>query len=146
MLIDFRKRSVKYNRPSGTASWGTRAKDWERGIDYDRLSKQRIARAQAAIKSAGPGAVICFDFDTIRPIISKRYRGQTAPLNDGMVFALETWKGPDDGSGAVRIEEEVVVTKVELPNHYQFSVRPHALLWFARLRCVLISSTRSKFA
>jgi len=27
------------------------------------------------------------------------------------VFALETWKGAEDGSGAARIEEEVVVTK-----------------------------------
>jgi Xaa-Pro aminopeptidase len=46
-----------------------------------------------------------------RPIISKRYRGQKTPLKEGMVFALETWKGADDGSGAARIEEEVVVTK-----------------------------------
>jgi Xaa-Pro aminopeptidase len=46
-----------------------------------------------------------------RPIISKRYTGQNTPLTEGMVFALETWKGAEDGSGAARIEEEVVVTK-----------------------------------
>ncbi len=46
-----------------------------------------------------------------RPIISKRYQGQTRPLKEGMVFALETWCGAEDGSGAARIEEEVVVTK-----------------------------------
>jgi Xaa-Pro aminopeptidase len=46
-----------------------------------------------------------------RPIISKRYHGQTRPLKEGMVFALETWCGAEDGSGAARIEEEVVVTK-----------------------------------
>jgi Xaa-Pro aminopeptidase len=46
-----------------------------------------------------------------RPIFSKRFRGQNRPLVEGMVFALETWKGADDGSGAARIEEEVVVTK-----------------------------------
>ena len=46
-----------------------------------------------------------------RPIISKRYRGQNQPLREGMVFALETWCGAEDGSGAARIEEEVVVTK-----------------------------------
>jgi Xaa-Pro aminopeptidase len=45
-----------------------------------------------------------------RPIFSKRFRGQNRPLVKGMVFALETWKGADDGSGAARIEEEVVVT------------------------------------
>jgi Xaa-Pro aminopeptidase len=28
-----------------------------------------------------------------------------------MVFALQTWKGAKDGSGAARIEEAVVVTK-----------------------------------
>jgi len=32
-------------------------------------------------------------------------------LKEGMVFALETWCGSEDGSGAARIEEEVVVTK-----------------------------------
>jgi Xaa-Pro aminopeptidase len=46
-----------------------------------------------------------------RPIISRRYTGQTRPLKEGMVFALETWCGAEDGSGAARIEEEVVVTR-----------------------------------
>jgi Xaa-Pro dipeptidase len=46
-----------------------------------------------------------------RPIISRRYPGQSAVLKEGMVFALECWKGAEDGSGAARIEEEVVVTK-----------------------------------
>ena len=46
---------MKYNRPQATASWGTMAKDWERGIDYDRLHKQRLARAQQAIRHAGLG-------------------------------------------------------------------------------------------
>ena len=32
---------MKYNRPQATASWGTMAKDWEKGIDYDRLHKER---------------------------------------------------------------------------------------------------------
>ena len=46
-----------------------------------------------------------------RPIISRRYTGNTRPLKEGMVFALETWCGAADGSGAARIEEEVVVTR-----------------------------------
>ena len=57
---------MKYNRPHATASFGTQAKDWERGIDYDRLFKARLKRAQDAIKAAGLGAVICFNFDNIR--------------------------------------------------------------------------------
>ena len=39
------------------------------------------------------------------------FAAKIVPLVEGMVFALETWKGADDGSGAARIEEEVVVTK-----------------------------------
>mgnify|MGYP002835991836 CR=1 FL=1 len=31
-------------------------------------------------------------------------------IKKGMVFAVECWKGAEDGSGAARIEEEVVVT------------------------------------
>ena len=59
---------MKYNRPQATASWGTMAKDWEKGIDYDRLHKQRLARAQEAIRHAGLGAVLAFNFDNIRYI------------------------------------------------------------------------------
>lgn len=57
---------MKYNRPHATATWGTMAKDWERGIDYDRLIRERFERAQAAVKAAGLGAVVCFNFDNIR--------------------------------------------------------------------------------
>jgi Xaa-Pro dipeptidase len=46
-----------------------------------------------------------------RPIISRRYMGSKTKLKEGMVFAVECWKGAADGSGAARIEEEVVVTK-----------------------------------
>ena len=59
---------MKYNRPQATASWGTMAKDWEKGIDYDRLHKQRLARAREAIRHAGLGAVLAFNFDNIRYI------------------------------------------------------------------------------
>src|ERR1700756_370028 len=59
---------MKYNRPQATASWGTMAKDWEKGIDYDRLPKARVKRAQEAIRHAGLGAVLAFNFDNIRYI------------------------------------------------------------------------------
>ena len=45
-----------------------------------------------------------------RPILSRRFTGTNTVLKEGMVFAVETWKGAADGSGAARIEEEVVVT------------------------------------
>ena len=46
-----------------------------------------------------------------RPILTRRYKNPEAVLKEGMVFAVECWKGAEDGSGAARIEEEVVVTK-----------------------------------
>ncbi|HUY02814.1 MAG TPA: Xaa-Pro peptidase family protein [Rhodocyclaceae bacterium] len=57
---------MKYNRPHATAAWGTMAKDWERGIDYQRLVRERFERAQAAVKAAGLGGVLCFNMDNVR--------------------------------------------------------------------------------
>jgi Xaa-Pro dipeptidase len=47
-----------------------------------------------------------------RPIISRRFCfDHPTEIKEGMVFAVETWCGAADNSGAARIEEEVVVTK-----------------------------------
>ena len=47
-----------------------------------------------------------------RPIITRRFSfDHPQELKENMVFAVETWCGAEDGSGAARIEEEVVVTK-----------------------------------
>ena len=59
---------MKYNRRHSTASWGTMAKDWEKGIDYARLVRERFERAQNSVKQSGLGAVLCFNFDNIRYI------------------------------------------------------------------------------
>ena len=55
-----------YNRPHKTATWGTMAKDWEAGINYPRLREERAQKAQAAIKAAGLGGVLCFMMDNVR--------------------------------------------------------------------------------
>ena len=39
---------MKYNRPNARATWGTMAKDWEAGVDYSRMIKERFEKAQAA--------------------------------------------------------------------------------------------------
>jgi Xaa-Pro aminopeptidase len=47
-----------------------------------------------------------------RPILSRRFCfDHPTQIKEGMVFAVECWLGAEDGSGAARIEEEVVVTK-----------------------------------
>ena len=61
---------MKYNRPFSTAAWGAMAKDWEQGVDYHRLSVDRLKRAQTAVKHAGLGGVLCFNFDNIRYVTS----------------------------------------------------------------------------
>ena len=47
-----------------------------------------------------------------RPILSRRFCfDHPTVIKEGMVFAVECWCGADDGSGAARVEEELVVTK-----------------------------------
>jgi Xaa-Pro dipeptidase len=47
-----------------------------------------------------------------RPIFSRRFcLDYPTVIKENMVFALETWCGAADGSGAARIEEQIVVTK-----------------------------------
>lgn len=47
-----------------------------------------------------------------RPILSRRFSmAHPTEFKEGMTFALECWCGAEDGSGAARIEEEIVVTK-----------------------------------
>jgi hypothetical protein len=59
---------MKYNRPYSRARWGTMAKDFELGVNFDRLRRERLAKAQAAIKARGLGAILCFDMDSVRYI------------------------------------------------------------------------------
>ena len=47
-----------------------------------------------------------------KPVISRMFSLEKPfEIQEGMVFALETWCASEDGSGSARIEEEVVVTK-----------------------------------
>ena len=47
-----------------------------------------------------------------KPVVSRRFSlDKPTVLEEGMVFALETYCAAKDGSGAARIEEECVVTK-----------------------------------
>lgn len=108
---------MKYNRPHATASYGTQAKDWEKGIDYDRLLKQRLARAQNAIKAAGLGAVICFNFDNIR-YITGTHIGEWA-RDKFMRYALCGVEGApllwDPAAPAKRISSPWVADNVAAP-------------------------------
>ncbi len=61
---------MQYNVKFSRARWGTMARDFEMGVDFPRLRRERFSRAQAAVKAAGLGATLCFDMDNIRYITS----------------------------------------------------------------------------
>jgi Xaa-Pro aminopeptidase len=108
---------MKYNSPHATASYGTQAKDWEGGVDYDRLRKQRLQRAQNAIKAAGLGAVICFNFDNIR-YVTGTHLGEWA-RDKAMRYALCGAEGPpllwDPAAPAKRISSPWIAEHVAAP-------------------------------
>jgi Xaa-Pro aminopeptidase len=47
---------------------GTMAVDWEQRIDFDRLRKERLARAKALLAKSEMGALLCFDMNNVRYI------------------------------------------------------------------------------
>ena len=108
---------MKYNRPHATASFGTQAKDWERGIDYDRLFKERLKRAQDSIRAAGLGAVICFNFDNIR-YVTGTHVGEWA-RDKFMRYALCGTEGApllwDPAAPAKRISSPWIADNVAAP-------------------------------
>jgi Xaa-Pro aminopeptidase len=108
---------MKYNSPHAGASWGTQAKDWERGIDYDRLFKARLKRAQEAIGFAGLGAVLCFNFDNIR-YVTGTHIGEWA-RDKFMRYALCPADGPpflwDPAPPAKRLSSPWIADNVAAP-------------------------------
>jgi Xaa-Pro aminopeptidase len=108
---------MKYNSPHAGASWGTQAKDWERGIDYDRLFKARLKRAQEAVGFAGLGAVLCFNFDNIR-YVTGTHIGEWA-RDKFMRYALCPADGPpflwDPAPPAKRLSSPWIADNVAAP-------------------------------
>ncbi len=45
---------MKYNSPHSTAAWGMMAKDWEQGVDYHRLSVDRLKSRPSRDPPCGP--------------------------------------------------------------------------------------------
>src|SRR6201987_3974453 len=47
-------------------TYGTMAVDWEDRVDFDRLRRQRLARAQDLLAKSEKGALLCFDMNNVR--------------------------------------------------------------------------------
>ena len=92
---------MKYNRPHAGAAWGTQAKDWEGGVDYDRLRKGRLARHEvwdahpelkrAAAQASEPTSMecpICEEDHVV--LVTYAFRNALLPVSSvlGMVFSF----------------------------------------------------------
>ena len=66
-------------------TYGTMAVDWEKRIDFDRLRRERLARAKALLAKSEMGALLCFDMNNVRYITVDAHRhlgaGQNQPLH-----------------------------------------------------------------
>jgi Xaa-Pro aminopeptidase len=49
-------------------TYGTMAVDWEERINFDRLRRERLARAKQLLKASEMGALLCFDMNNVRYI------------------------------------------------------------------------------
>src|ERR1700686_2399042 len=52
----------------GLKTYGTMAVDWENRVDFDRLRRERLARAKTLLKKSEMGALLCFDMNNVRYI------------------------------------------------------------------------------
>lgn len=108
---------MKYNRPHAVASWGTQAKDFERGVDYHRLIAERLKRTQDSVRANGLGAVLCFNFDNIR-YITGTHVGEWA-RDKFMRYAVSAAEGPaylwDPAAPAKRLSSPWIANHVAAP-------------------------------
>src|ERR687887_2397936 len=52
----------------GLRTFGTMSVDWEQRVDFDRLRRERLARAKRGLAESELGALLCFDMSNIRYI------------------------------------------------------------------------------
>jgi Xaa-Pro aminopeptidase len=50
----------------GLKTYGPMAVDWENRIDFDRLRRERLARAKSLLQKSECGALLCFDMNNVR--------------------------------------------------------------------------------
>ena len=120
---------MQYNRPHATAKWGLMATDWEAGVDYSRLIRERFEKAQASVKASGLGAVLTFNFDNIRYITAthigewcrdKMNRYAICP-RDGGAFLF------DPAVPAKRISSPWMEERMEIPISTMLGALPPAM-------------------
>src|SRR5690349_24964048 len=51
-------------------TYGTMAVDWENRVDFDRLRRERLARAKGLLAKSEMGSMLCFDMNNVRYLTS----------------------------------------------------------------------------
>src|SRR6267143_45727 len=51
-------------------TYGSMAVDWEQRVDFDRLRRERLARAKTLLAKSEMGALLCFDMNNVRYLTS----------------------------------------------------------------------------
>ena len=59
-------------------TYGAMAVDWENRIDFDRLRRERLARAKALLAKSEMGALLCFDMNNAHRNVGP---GQNQPVH-----------------------------------------------------------------
>jgi hypothetical protein len=63
---DFSKDQKPGGNTMAIKHFGSMAVDWEQRIDFDRLRKERLARAKMLLERSEMGALLCFDMNNVR--------------------------------------------------------------------------------
>ena len=87
--------------------------DWQERVNFDRLRRERLQRVRDKMDEHDLGALILFDGNNIR-YVTGYYPGNWKfheVIQENMYFAVETYSGRPGVQQAVRLEENLVVTK-----------------------------------
>jgi hypothetical protein len=57
---------AQFERPFSDYGHGIMGSDWEEGINFDRMRKERLGKAREALKKSGADALFCFRLENIR--------------------------------------------------------------------------------
>lgn len=66
---------AQFERPFSDMGHGMMRSDWEEGIDFDRMRRERLEKARAALAKSDADALFCFRLENVRYLTSYRSHG-----------------------------------------------------------------------
>ncbi|MCZ7570104.1 MAG: hypothetical protein M5U01_16175 [Ardenticatenaceae bacterium] len=90
--------------------YSTTGADWQDRVNFDRLRRERLARAEEQMGKHDLGALVLFQGANIRSITGSYQGNWKYNIFIRMYFAIETFAGHPGLQQTVRLEENVLVT------------------------------------